>query len=159
GSPYLRYLGLDCAEHTISISGFTNIIKQFNHGMIFLADANDTITGGQGGDTILINNVAAYTGASDSFSNAGSTIDTNTDVINGFQDVGPPQSIIDLTNAAGGGSEAFFGGSDVLANRGTFSGGTPFTSVFTGGNAGDVDFAVIGSNTFVHLHQTAGYSA
>jgi len=120
---------------------------------------NVTILSGGDGDTLRASSNATLGGAdtfgylatADSFSNAGSAADSHTDLIQNFQD---NFDSIDFQNLAGAGSETVNGSSN-----GTFGAGTPFTTAFAGGAAGIVDYAVIGGDTFVHVHSGVGYSA
>jgi len=118
---------------------------------ITVGSVASTITGGGGGDSIASTGAAdnlKYLATTDSFSNAASTADTNTDVITGFHDSGPAATI-DLTGLSGAGTETFTG----------LKAGASFVAAFAGGAANDVDYAVIGGNTFVHVHSAAGYSS
>ncbi|MBV8165902.1 MAG: hypothetical protein JO021_03845, partial [Alphaproteobacteria bacterium] len=53
-------------------------------------------------------------------------------------------------------SSGFYGGSDTAANRGSFGAGTAFSAVFTGEAAGQVDFATIGTETYLHMAGAGG---
>jgi len=117
--------------------------------------ANSTVAGGSeivlngGGDSIVSSGQAdnlVFQAVTDSFSNASASADSHTDVVAGFNDA---VATIDFSNLAGAGTEHFTGQKT----------GTSFATSFAGGAANDVDYAVIGGNTFVDVHQGAGYSA
>lgn len=117
--------------------------------------ANSTVAGGSeivgngGGDSIVSSGHAdniVYLAATDSFSAASASADVHTDVIAGFNDAA---ATIDFSHLAGAGTEHFTG----------LKTGASFAIAFAGGAANDVDYAVIAGNTFVDVHQAAGYSA
>jgi hypothetical protein len=60
------------------------------------------------------------------------------------------QSIVDLSALAPSG---FYGGSDAAANRGT---GATLSAVFGGETPGQVDFAVVNGDTYIHMAGLSG---
>jgi hypothetical protein len=108
-----------------------------------------TILSGGGGDSLSVsgNDTIGYLSAGDSFSNAASSNDINTDQIGNFQDV---STVLDFSQLAGASTETFYGQ----------KAGASFAAAFGADSPNAVDYAVIGGNTFVHAAGAGGgYSA
>ena len=149
-----------------TVSGFNgddHITLESPGDVINTGGANMTVTGFQGGSQIYVTTGAgeltlALPTALGSFSNDTTSggADANTDVINNFQDsAGSHTSVIDLSGLSNVGTETFAG------SLGTFAAGTPFSTAFAAAAANQVEYAVIGGNTFVHANSSTagGYSA
>ncbi len=126
---------------------------------ISVGAGSNSITGGGGGDqvTLPVSHSAdtfAYSAITDSFSNVLPTVgggaqDSNTDVISNFI-AGASHDVIDVSQLSGGATQTFNAG-----GSGTVS---TLQAAFGSDAANEVNFAVIGGNTFIHTATHAGYS-